>query len=301
MAAPDAETQKRIADWFSSLDPAFQGVLDAIYAEAPEAVSKVISSGTWTADAGDPPLREVLAGGDAFDYQGLMASGADIKPWPLTEGATLQISIPLLYHGPRDHPAFDTIVTWTTPAGESETRTVHTDAIAPGGSAVVDFELSDLQVGVYDMKFDINPGGAALGAPPNESGTHIEYPMPLTVTSPDQGADMQDDMAWGQARGLLATLVSDPVGAAEPLREALNWLATLELEEDEREAVEEAAQRIDRLTAIDEAGSGRPQAITDAIVAVGVAASQAQWHDPESRRPLLNSLIDLRWSIDTAN
>jgi hypothetical protein len=297
MAAPDAETQTRVANWYASLDPAFQGVLEAIYAEAPEAVSKVISGGTWAADAGDAPLGELLAGGDGFNYQGLMLGGADITPWPLTAGATLNISIPLEHQGKHDHPAFETIVTWTTPSGASETRTIQTEAIAPGGSTSVDLEIGDLEEGLYDLRFDINPGGAPLGAPPNEAGTRYEYPMPLQVSSTEQGAEQQDDTAWGAAQNLLTTLINAPHTATESLREALNWLATIELGAEERQVVETAATRVDRLAEIDASGQGRPQQVDDALTAVGVAASRVLWNDAENRAPVMNALDELSMTL----
>ena len=53
MAAPEAEIQKRMADWFASLDPIVQGVLEGIYAEGHNPVTTALTATTEPGGRGE--------------------------------------------------------------------------------------------------------------------------------------------------------------------------------------------------------------------------------------------------------
>jgi hypothetical protein len=59
-----AALKPRLQSWWSGLDDGNHAIFEAIYLEAPAAVSRAISGGGWVADSAEPGLSAQLASAD---------------------------------------------------------------------------------------------------------------------------------------------------------------------------------------------------------------------------------------------
>jgi hypothetical protein len=308
MAAPDEALKAQIANWFAAVDPTMRQVLETIYAEAPAAVSKAISGGAWVADEGDPPLAEVIGGGDFTQQAGLRYFGFECDPWPLAEGfdANLKWSI---QNGSTPHPAFTTNVKIVAPDGSESTAALEAAPFEPGQVVDQTFRIPSVISGTYLLTVDANPEGAPEGGPPSERGTRLYYPdIPISVATAEAAAGEQASTGLASARAQLTALVSGLPwrDAREKIESACNYLAGVDTLSEEQLTIpaalsSAAASAEDNGTVFWGEGEDRqlrPQ-VDEALTAAGVAATRLDItvSPPKGLDELLAALTDLTTAL----
>jgi hypothetical protein len=275
-----------------------QKVLQDIYAEAPDAVSKAISGGAWVASADDPPLDQVLGGGQ---MGGFVLTEYTVDPWPITVGANVKVT--MRFRSTPGQPAFRTEVKIVEPDGNERTETLNSDALDAGGEATQEFSIQGALQGYYRVEIDANPDGAPQGQPPNENGSRLQMPdMGFEVASAEGGAQRQDDAALSAGIGYLSGLAAEPTWerAAASLPDAVNYLASIDgLAGDESGPLGSLGDRVPGFTEAPNVPN-----LTELLTNIGVAAQQqaAMSGDttPETRAPLFAALRALDDALGVA-
>jgi hypothetical protein len=275
-----------------------QKVLQDIYAEAPEAVSKAISGGAWVAASDDPPLGEVLGGGAMGGFQ---LSAYTVDPWPISVGANVKVT--MRFRSMPGQPAFRTEVKIVEPDGNERTETLNSDALEAGGETTQEFSIQGALQGYYRVEIDANPDGAPQGQPPNDNGTRLQMQdMGFEVMSAEGGAQAQDTSALAQGVGNLSSLAAEPTWerATASLPDAVNYLASIDGLAGEESAT--LGSLGDRVPGFTEAPGVTN--LTELLTNIGVGAQQVaanpQFTTPEARAPLFAALRALDDALGVA-
>src|SRR4051812_12359893 len=300
----------RLQSWWSMLDDGNHAIFEAIYLEAPAAVSRAISGGGWIADAAEPGLAAQLAADDnaAHPMEAIptivASEPVEVRPSHATLGQKVQFSWVEENSSTTPIGAYVTDVYVQNLAGETVASARLAQAgLDARGTVQRTWEFEGSQVaGEYDLMVYMNaeggdPGVGVAGPQGHRSATAAR----LGIGSDEGQAQGQDNQAWDAVvRAFGAAATASPIsGAAPHVVEGLNWLATLQLDDVERSEVERVSQYLgaldpEYLAHLDPDGLGGQSELGRAFQAkverLGGAVVNSSSYSPATRRPLLDAL-----------
>jgi len=227
----------RLQAWWATLDDGNHAIFEAIYLEAPAAVSRAISGGEWVADSAHPGLAAQLGtdpheGAHALQQvpSVVVPNAVEVHPYHATPGQKVQFTWTEENNSHVDLAAYVTDVYVQDANGATiKSERLNNGALAAGATAQRTWEFEGAPVvGTYTFLAYVNaegvdPGVGVPGTQGYRSATMAQFGV---------GAD--EDQASGQDHQILATFSSSLINASQAtppsaafalLQEALNWLA----------------------------------------------------------------------------
>jgi hypothetical protein len=232
-----ATLKPRLQAWWSALDDGTHTIFEAIYMEAPAAVSRAISGGQWVAEGAEPGLAAQLGGGPETDPGELHAQvptvvpGTDLRlPSNVAVNAPVPISWAEYNASAVEVPGYYTDIYVENPEGQIVGSSRLTNPPLPvGQSAERSFEFQGAAAeGTYNVRVYINAEGIDPGTGvPGPQGLRSAIGAMFVVGMHEQEADRQNDQIWTMAVLEIANSAQSwpPAEAIRRLTEAVNWLA----------------------------------------------------------------------------
>jgi hypothetical protein len=299
MADIPTDTLPRLQTWWSTLEGGTQAIFEAIYLDAPGAVSRAVSGGAWEADGPEPGLSAQL-GRDSGD------SGAE-DSIPMVTAADLPVLPPLIAVSEPVTVKWTEVNSSKTDLGayvsdvyvqdldgnQAGAERLQNDGLAAGASADRTWQFPGTPTaGHYYLTIWMNSEGSDAGSGvPGPQGFRSQVAVPFQVGNEEGYLRDQDDQAWQAAVIRFASAAADTGQAAETLTEGLNWLAASTLlTEDETPRIPPLIQKIAQ---IDFTESPSPR-LPDVLASIsGVAGQSQNGSDRDVRGRLLSTLEQL--------
>lgn len=305
-----AALKPRLQAWWSTLDDGNHAIFEAIYLEAPAAVSRAISGGAWVADSAEPGLAAQLAAAEGGSHPMdqvptiVARNPVEVRPYHAALGQKVEFS--WTEENYSDVPIGDyvTDVYLQDAAGETlKSARLPGAGLAARATAERTWEFEGAPVaGQYTLMIYMNaegadPGAGVAGPQGHRSATAAQF----GVGGDENQATGQDLQAWNAASSAFGTAsTTSPIsGAAPHVVEGLNWLSSMQLTEAERGTVERVAQHFgtltpDYLASLDPDGLGdqseQGQAFHAKLERLGGAVHNSSPYNDAARRPLLDAL-----------
>jgi hypothetical protein len=247
-----ATLKPRLQAWWTSLDDGTHTIFEAIYMEAPAAVSRAISGGQWVADAPEPGLSAQLGGDAASDpsaayrqIPAVMLADTPRMPTNLAVNTPAEFRWTEYNSSEVELPGYYTDVYIEDPNGQVVgSARLANPPLAAGATAEQAFQFEGAATeGTYSLRLYMNAEGSDAGAGvAGPQGYRGVYVAGFVVGLGDQEADNQNDTIWlTTLRSFIdASAESTPAGAIRQVTEGLNWLSAHDrLTDAERKILED--------------------------------------------------------------
>ncbi|HVU91576.1 MAG TPA: hypothetical protein VHC23_05040 [Jatrophihabitans sp.] len=301
-----ATLKPRLQAWWTSLDDGTHTIFEAIYMEAPAAVSRAISGGQWVADAPEPGLSAQL-GGDAASnpftasnqIPAITIADQLRMPTHVAVSTPVELKWTEYNYSSVEAPAYFTDV-YIEDTGEQVVASARltNPPLAAGASAERSFQFDGAATeGAYTVRLYMNAEGIDPGTGvPGPQGYRGVYGAQFVAGMNEQEADKQNDQIWLAATYALSNAAAEPTpaGAIAKITEALNWLSAHDqLTDGERKILEDAIawaastnlQRVTEPDGMPDDRRERVQALTGAAT-----ATQATGHSEQARKQVFDAL-----------
>jgi hypothetical protein len=280
------ELKPRLKAWWETLDDGTHTIFEAIYMEAPAAVSRAISGGQWVADEPEPGLAAQLGGspdsqpGEAAFGVPAVAAASEIRMSP-NVGLATPLSMLWTERNPSsaDMPAYYTDVYVENSGGEViESTRLPNPPLKAGEEAERSFQFSGTdQAGGYTVRIYLNSEGSDPGiGVPGAQGLRSALGGTFTVGLADEAADHQNDQLFSMVVMTLTQAGSawPPAEAGRGIIEALNWLAGDDtLTDENRDQVARQLQAVENLPYPEENDEKNQEQFRRALAALSGAAN----------------------------
>jgi hypothetical protein len=305
MAEIPAQTLNRLQVWWAGVTPDTQALLEAIYMEAPEAVSRVVSGGEWVADGPEPGLSAQLGSDkDVFsqmdDIPNVQAATFNIGPYQPRPGQAVTVTWTEQNNSKVAMPKYFSDVYVFNEGGDviaqQRFETAGLDVGATSAEHKFEFTAPDKQGHIRVMVY-MNAEGIDMGTgvPSAQGYRNTVGDTASVVAAGDEAADEQNYQLWLMALSYLQSVRGDQGDMAQ-IADALNYLAS-----DDRLTQEESGQ-IAKLapvfagagsTAHDQFPTGGEFADKVAMLQGIVGQLQAEKPTQQGRRRLLDALEEV--------
>lgn len=314
MAEIPANILPSLQTWWASLEGGTQGIFEAIYIEAPAAVSRALSGGTWVADGPEPGLAAQL--GTAFNATDeekaiprLHAKGDQLEITPFHAGIGQKVTVKWTEVNDAEAPlgAYFTDIYVTDPNGEQVGGArLEGAGVAAGGTVERSWDFhGGATPGTYAVVAYLNSEGAERGSGvPGPQGYRTSSSAQFDIGGGEGAARDQDMAAWDSAMGLFKSASSSAMApelvggeVLTDVRDGVNWLASLDgLTAQEQKILGELGTWISGL-ARQENPAPIVERLAPGLATVGGLAHQGRdFSTPELREPMLDALKALMTS-----
>jgi hypothetical protein len=245
----------RLQAWWGGLEGGNQAIFEAIYMEAPAAVSRAISGGEWVADAPEPGLAAQLGsdhfGAAAADQIPLVAAPEPVQvtPFHATPGQKVRIDWTERNASQVQIDNYVTDIYVQDPEGQTVGSARLTNAaLAARAEAPRTFEFQGAQaVGEYTVVIYINAEGTDQDGVPGAQGYRTTASAQFAVGASESQAATQDTLAWGTGTQTIlgAQTAISVLEQLQRVQEGVNWLAaTDQLAEQEKTVLAELGAQL---------------------------------------------------------
>lgn len=299
--------------WWSGLDAGTQAIFEAIYRDAPAAVSNAVSGGQWVADGPEPGLAAQLSSDDPFAGRSaipmVVASEVSAMPYIVEVGNPVQLNWTDQNPSDADVDGYYTdIYVYDGEQNVLESVRLANAPLPAGASAERSWQFSGAKTeGTHTAVLYLNADGTDYGSGvAGPQGYRTQSQAMWTVAGGNAAADMQDDMSWNTGVGTLTGVLNMPYpDVIDLLVDGVNWLAACEaLDDGERTALANVGgylSELDRnlpLRTADTDPSTLTSGLSDAKLQA-VAGGAANWQrrpivsDPTARQVVIDPLVAL--------
>lgn len=308
MAEIPANVLPSLQTFWGGLEGGTQAIFEAIYMEAPAAVSRALSGGAWVADGPEPGLAAQLG----TDFHGteeekaiprLFAKDDLLEITPFHAGVGQKVTVKWTEFNNAEAPlgAYFTDLYVTDPNGEQVGGArLEGAGVAAGGTVERSWEFhGGATAGTYTVVAYLNSEGAERGnGVPGPQGYRTASSAQFDVGGGEGAANAQDMMAWGSAMDSFkaaSNLAAAPeLAAGEVLTDVgngVNWLAAMEgLTADEQKLVGELGTWIAGLGAAENPALHVERLAPGLATLAGLANRDTGFSTPELRQPIFDGL-----------
>lgn len=303
MTAMPTELRPHLQQWWTTVEPGTQAIFEAIYMEAPQAVSRALSGGAWEADGPEPGLAAQLGTTDQeFNLYDAVPRLEAVElpvatPFHAQVGQPVTISWVEINRSKTDLGAYVSDI-YVADANNDQVGAARLDGagVPAGGSAERSWEFPGAATeGPHTVTVWVNAEGADAGSGvPGDQGFRSSIWMQFGVGGGETAANEQDFELWAKSLESFQRASGESAdGAAALLQEGINWLSALpSLSEEERSTVEQVARHAEYLT-------GRPDIVDqDAVRAklneLATVCAQTGFPDDAGRARVVAALDAVR-------
>jgi hypothetical protein len=298
-----ADLLPRLQQWWNTIEAGTQAIFEAIYMEAPGAVSNALSGGAWVADSPEPGLAaqlgtdvaESFAASDSIPYAAV-AGEVTVTPFHANIGQPVTFTWTEQNLSKADLDGYYTDVYVADGSGETvESTRLANPPLKAGDSAERTFQYSGPATdGLYTVTLYINSEGSDPGSGvPGPQGLRTVGSASFDVGGGEGAAAMQDHAAWGAGLNALMSMSgAPPATVLEQLTESVNWLSAYEgLADAERGDIEKVGGWLSGLDPEHLDPAPWDDAKLDTVVG---AAMSSGFPDDASRERVIKALVALR-------